>query len=213
MPDVIAREFARFIGAERRAGRLPAVPRKPMAEGELWHPVTVDLERATELMRVAALRASGIFRATKRNEVVWVDGDRELAVGIAELGIALAEGLLRVVIPVRCDQIGTTRVEVPFAVGSAKAPSGLFASTFQRPSGPPVIVSAWGDALVAFAWQCLLGLVTGVAGAVGKDARGNVLVPVDLAVSARAIQVLPMARHRFSGASGLRANITGRVAR
>ena len=65
--------------------------------------------------------------------------------------------------------------------------------------------AAWGDALVAFAWQCVLGLITGIAAATGKDARGNLLVPVELAVSARGIQILPMARHRFSGSSTLKA--------
>ena len=204
MPESIAPAFERFIASERKANRL-ADPPQVLAEGEVWHPVSVDAERATALLRVAALRASGIFRATKRTEVVWVDGDRELAVNVAELQVALQDGLLRVLIPVRCDQTGATRVEVAFAVGSPNAPAGLFASTFRRPSGPPLIVSAWGEALVAFAWQCVLGLVTGLAGAVGKDARGNVLVPVDLAASAGVLQVMPMARHRFSGTSGLRA--------
>jgi len=210
MSETVAPAFERFIAAERKAKRLAAAPR-PLVEGQLSHPVTIDVEHATELLRVAALRASGIFHVSKRTEVVWTEGDRELAVGIAELRVALADGLLRVLIPVRCDQTGATRVEVAFAVGTSKSPAGLFASTFQRPSGPPVIVSAWGDALVAFAWQCVLGLLTGIAGAVGKDARGNVLVPVELAVSSRAIQVVPMARHRFSGTSGLRTVATGRV--
>jgi hypothetical protein len=213
MPDVIAPEFARFVSAERRAGRLPALPGKSMAAGELSNPVVVDAKRASEFVRVAARRSAGLFHPTKRREIIWVDGDRELAVSVADLQVKLADGLIKVLIPVLCDQTGATRVEVAFAVGSAKAPSGLFASTFQRPSGPPVIVSAWGDALVAFAWQCLLGLVTGLAGAVGKDSRGNVLVPVELSVSARTIQVVPMARHRFSGARGLRTTIAERVTR
>jgi hypothetical protein len=209
MADTVAPAFERFIANERVAKRLAAPPApQALAEGELWHPVSVDAQRATELLQVAALRASGIFHATKRTEVVWVEGDREIAIGIADLRVALGDGLLRVLIPVRSDQTGATHVEVAFAVGSAKAPAGLFASTLQQPSGPAVIVSAWGDALVAFAWQCLLGLVTGLAGAVGKDARGNVLVPVDLVASTRTLQVLPMARHRFSGASGLRTAIT-----
>jgi hypothetical protein len=205
MSETVAPAFERFVADERKAKRLAAPPHA-LAEGELWHPITVDVERATELLRVAALRASGFFRATQRTEVVWVEGDRELAVVVAELRVALADGMLRVRIPVRCDQTGPTNVEVAFAVGSPKAPAGLFASTFRRPSGPPTIVSAWGESLVAFAWQCVLGLVTGLAGAMGKDSRGNILVPVELVVSARAIQVVPMARHRFSGSSGLRVN-------
>jgi hypothetical protein len=45
--------------------------------------------------------------------------------------------------------------------------------------------------------------VAGIAGAVGKDARGNLLVPVELTASERGIQIVPMARHRFAGVSGL----------
>jgi hypothetical protein len=36
------------------------------------------------------------------------------------------------------------------------------------------VVEVWGEALVTFAWQCALGLVS------GTDARGNLLVPVEL---------------------------------
>ena len=94
--------------------------------------------------------------------------------------VELADGLIRVTLPVRCDQTGDAVIEVVFAVGSAKEPSGLYASTYRRPNGPALIVDTWGEALVAFAWQCVLGMVTGIAGAVGKDTRGNVLVPAEL---------------------------------
>jgi hypothetical protein len=204
----VAPAFARFLSAERRANRLPEAP-QPLREGATGHPVSVKTGNASELLRAAAMRASGIYHASKHTEVVWVEGDRELAVGIAELQVALELGLLRVQIPVRCDQTGPTRVEVAFAVGTPKAPAGLFASTFRRPSGPALIVDAWGDALVAFAWECVLGLVTGLAGAVGKDERGNVLVPVELSVTRGAMQVVPMARHRFSGSSGLTTKTGG----
>ena len=89
-------------------------------------------------------------------------------------------------------------VDVAFAVGTANQPSGLYASAYRRPNGPPLIVEAWGDSLVAFAWECLLGLITGVAGASGKDARGDNLVPVELTAAPNGITILPMARYRFS---------------
>lgn len=202
MSDTVAPAYARFAEAERRAGRIAAAPIS-LDEGELWHPLAVKDEQARALLRIAAQRASGLFRQTTRKEVVWVEGDRELAIGIAELDVALETGFVRVLIPVRCDQTGATKVEVIFAVGSPREPTGLFASTFRRPVGPPLIVEAWSDALVAFAWQCILGLVAGLAGAVGKDARGNVLVPAELSVERGVMQVMPMARHRFSGSSGL----------
>jgi len=211
MSDTVAPDFVRFVSEARRANRLPAMD-VPPAEGDVGHPVVVEAGKASELLRVAALRAAGLFRPTQRTEVVWVDGDRELAVGVAELRLELDDGLLRVHVPVRCDQTGPTRVEVPFAVGAPGDPAGLFASTFRRPIGPRLIVDAWGEALVAFAWSCVLGLVTGLAGATGKDSRGNVLVPVELTVTRRAIEIVPMARHRFSGSSGLKPTATKVVA-
>ena len=203
MPDVIAPQFASFIAAERHAGRLSATSR-PMAVGEPLDPVVVDAKRASELLRVVARRMVGLFHPSRRREVVWVDGDRELAVGIADLQMNVADGFIQVLIPVRCDQTGKATVKVVFAVGSRDEPSGLYASTYRRPIGPAPIVDAWGEALVAFAWQCVLGLTSGIAGAVGKDNRGNVLVPVELTASRRGVEITPMARHRFAGSSGLR---------
>jgi hypothetical protein len=203
MADEVAPEFTRFINEERRASRLPASLR-PLAEGELSHSVFVKNERASEFLRVAAKRAVGLFRPTRRTEVVWVNGDSELAVNLVDLNVTLSDGLIGVLIPVRCDQTGDARIEVIFAVGKPDEPTGLYASTYRRPNGPPLIVAVWGDALVAFAWQCVLGMITGIAGATGKDARGNVLVPVELTASKKGIEIVPMARHRFAGSSGLR---------
>lgn len=203
MADSVAPEFARFITEERRARRLPS-QRGRLGEGERSHPVFVDPQRAAEFVRVAARRASGLYRPTRRTEVVWVNGDSELAVSLVELDVKVADGLIWVLVPVRCDQTGPATVEVVFAVGSPKEPAGLFASTHRTPSGPPLIISAWGEALVAFAWQCVLGMISGIAAATGKDARGNVFVPVELAASGRGLEITPMARFRFSGSSGLR---------
>lgn len=206
MAETVAPEFARFVESERRAKRLPQATRK-MAEGEVFEPVFIEAGRSIELMRVASRRAAGFFHPTQRSEVVWVEGENELAVGIAGIDVKLGDGLIRVLIPVRCDQSGQARVEVLFATGSPTEPAGLYAATARRPNGPEIVVAAWGDALVAFAWQCVLDLVTGIAAATGKDARGNLLVPVELAVSARGIQILPMARHRFAGSSTLKSAV------
>lgn len=203
MAEAVAPEFARFVEAERRAKRLPMASRK-MVEGQVFEPVFIEAGQSVELMRVASRRAAGFFRPTKRTEVVWVEGENELAVGIAGVDVKLSDGLIRVLIPVRCDQTGEATVEVLFATGSPTEPAGLYAATPRRPNGPEVVLAAWGGALVAFAWQCVLDLVTGIAAAIGKDARGNLLVPVELVVSARGVQILPMARHRFTGSSTLK---------
>ncbi len=206
MAETVAPEFARFVEAERRAKRLPMATRK-MAEGDVFEPVFIEAGQSIELMRVASRRAAGFFRPTKRTEVVWVEGENELAVGIAGVDVKLGDGLIRVLVPVRCDQTGAASVELLFATGSPTEPAGLYAATSRRPNGPEIVIAAWGDALVAFAWQCVLDLITGIAAATGKDARGNLLVPVELAVSARGIQILPMARHRFAGSSTLKSTV------
>jgi hypothetical protein len=212
MADAVAPEFARFITEERRASRLPAL-RRQLAEGEISQPILIEPGRASEFLRVAAKRAVGLFRPTKRTEIVWVQGDSELAINLANLDVKLSDGLIQVLIPVRCDQIEAATIEVVFAVGAPNEPAGLYASTYRRPNGPPLIVGAWGEALVAFAWQCVLGMITGIAGATGKDARGNILVPVELTASDRGLQIVPMARHRFAGSSGLRTATKTRGAR
>lgn len=202
MTDSVAPEFARFVASERAAKRIATVPRA-LKEGAVVQPITLTPARLRELARVAARRASGLFRDAKHAEVVWVRGDSELAVNIAEVGVQLSEGQVVLVLIVRSDQSGRAEIAVPFAVGGRDAPAGMYAATFRKPSGPALIVETWGDALVAFAWQCLLELVSGIAGAVGKDARGNVLVPVELMASKRALSIVPMARHRFSGSTSL----------
>lgn len=201
---MVVPEYVRYVAAQRRAGHISVAPR-PLAAGTATKPIFVEAGQVSELLRIAARRAAGLFHATKHTEVVWVDGDRELAVNLVELQVKLAAGLFKVMLPVRCDQTGSAVVEVVFAVGSQDQPSGLYASTYRRPNGPPLIVGAWGESLIAFAWQCVLSMVSGIAGAVGKDDRGSVLVPVELAASKSGVQIVPMARHRFAGSSGLKS--------
>ena len=196
MSDDVAPEFVSFLKEERKRTKITVAPRA-LKEGELARPVFVDIKAIPGLLRTAARRAAKLPQR-KQGEVIWVQGDRELALNLDGLNARLADGLIRILIPVRSDQTGRGTVDVAFAVGTAKQPSGLYASAYRRPNGPPLIVEAWGESLVAFAWQCLLGFVTGVAGAAGKDAGGDHLVPVELTASAKGITILPMARYRFS---------------
>ena len=99
-----------------------------------------------------------------------------------------------VTIPVSCDQTGDTQVHVTFVVGDQKRPAGLLAATEQRPRGPAVIVDAWGDNLVAYAWHVVIEVMTNVAGAAGRDLDGSRLVAVGVAVSGDEVRVTPMAR-------------------
>jgi hypothetical protein len=194
-------DFERFLAAERRAQGLMAT-RQPLPPGGVGQPLTITTELASRLSIEAAKRAAGFFRPTRRAETVWVDGDNELAVGIGGVHLQTASGVVVVTIPVRCDQTGPTEAHVTFAVGRPGRPAGLYATAQRRPRAPQLIADTWGDALVAFAWQVLLEVVSGLAAATGKDARGNHLVPVELEASAQGLRIIPMARYHFAGAMG-----------
>lgn len=204
--DGIAPEYRRYIAGQRSAAeRTVLAPRA--ASGELGKTVRVDPRSAVGLLRVAARRASGFVRpgsGEQHPQVLWVDGDNALAVLIARVDLRFGEGTITVRIPVRCDQTGDSLVEVLFATGSANRPAGLYAAAQRRPSGPAIVVATWGDSLVAFAWEAVLGMVAGLAAAAGKDTRGNVLVPAEMVASANGLVLQPMARHRFAGGSGLK---------
>ena len=121
LAEDVAPEYVRFVAAQRRAGRA-ARPPVAMAPGDLDEPIDIDPDSAGRLLAVAAKRAAGLFRPTKRTEVVWVDGDSELAVGVADVDVQLDDGLIVVTIPVRCDQTEPATVDVTFAVGAPRPP-------------------------------------------------------------------------------------------
>jgi hypothetical protein len=200
MPASIATEYLKFVAQQHTA--LPqAAVRAPLTEGQLHPPIDMGGGTARELLAVAMREAAGLYRPSTRKEVVWVDGSDELAVALEPSDLAIDDGVLALTLAVRCDQTGDARVRITFVCGSPDQPAGLFAATHRVPEGPALVVDRWGDALVAFAWQCVLGLFSGLAAAAGKDARGQVLVPVEVMVTAKGLTILPMARHRFTGQS------------
>lgn len=180
-------------------GDEPLRDRSPIVSGELLEPIHVDPESASRLVPVAARIAAGFFRPTRRTVIVWVEGDSELAVEIGGVGVQLGSGRVDMTLPVRCDQTGPAEVIVTFAVGEPERPAGIYASTPRRPTGPQLVVDTWGEVLVAFAWKTLLTLVAQLAGAQGKDGRGNVLVPAELSATREGLTILPMGRFRFYG--------------
>jgi hypothetical protein len=191
-------------GRERRPGE--SGPDRPLTigTGELGEPVHLDPDSAVRLVVTAAKMAAGFFRPTRRSVIVWREGDSELAVEIGSVKIAIGSGRVDIVLPVRCDQTGPADVIVTFAVGREGQPAGLYASTLRRPLGPKLVIDTWGEALVAFAWNTLLTLTSQLAGASGKDTRGNVLIPAELTANADGLIIHPMGRFRFSGAAGLK---------
>ncbi|CAH0137422.1 hypothetical protein SRABI26_00388 [Arthrobacter sp. Bi26] len=210
MAETVPPEFDRFISRKQAAGDRHR-PERPLAAGDTEQPIFANAVEAAELIGAAAKRAVGLYRPSRRTEAVWVKGESQLVVGLTGFEVTTGDGLLTVVVPVRCDQTGRARVSVTFVTGTDKHPAGVYAATHRRPQGPAMIIETWGENLVAYAWQCLLGLVAGVAGAVGKDNRGNILVPAEMTVNADGITVVPMARHRFAGSTGLTTTIRPRT--
>ena len=204
MADSVVPEYARFVADERRAGRLAAV-RAAMREGEVFDTVFVEGGKLAEFARVAARRGAGLLRPTQRTEIVWVDGANQLAIDIAKLDVRVAEGRSTCAIPVRCDQTGSAR---------RGAVRGRLRQGAGRPVRRRVEASRAGPS-----WSSTCGATrsspspgsacsassSGIAAATGKDARGNLLVPVELVADARGVGIVPMARHRFAGSSGLEA--------
>jgi hypothetical protein len=135
MGESVAREFERFVAAERRAGRIGALP-GPMREGQVFDTVFVEAAKLAEFARVAARRGAGLLRPSARSEIVWVEGANQLAIDIAKLDVRVADGVIRVMIPVRSDQTGSVPIEVLFVVSSASEPAGLYAAASKKPSGP-----------------------------------------------------------------------------
>jgi hypothetical protein len=163
-----------------------------------------------DLLRVPAGDAQRILRETvhlvadipplSSPEVVWVLGASELIVHTAGMGLSCLTGQVTVSVPVACDQMPDgTNVQVPFAVGTEEAPSGLVMSTLARPAGPAAVVDAWAGSLVAFAWEALLHLAQQLCAAAGHDGAGQPLVPAYIGAARGVLLVQPMARHATVG--------------
>lgn len=183
-------------------GLLPAAP---VSAGTVAGTVQLSTAQATALFAPAAGVAAGIdpLAATPAPaSVKWQEGDHELLVFPSKVTARFGTGVIAVSIPVSCDQTGDALVYVSFVVGDPKQPAGLIAATDVRPQGPAVIVDAWGDALIAFAWHVVLEVVANVAGAAGRDVDGSRLVPIALAASPDGLAVVPMARHAFDRVRG-----------
>jgi hypothetical protein len=181
---------------KRCPGLLPDDPVKP---GTVVDDVALKPAEAAALFPAAAALAAGVDQpgADRTTAVLWREGDLELLVQPAGVTARFGTGMVVVTIPVSCDQTGATEVHVTFVVGDQKRPAGMLATTEQRPRGPAVIVDAWGDSLVAYAWHVVVEVMTNVAGAAGRDLDGSRLVPVGVAVSGDEVRVTPMARHPF----------------
>lgn len=188
---------------KRCPGLLPAEDLPP---GGVGQPVPLPARAASALIPTAIQQAV-VTAATGRTPlpdaelpatVLWEEGPDALLVDVGATAVDLADGMIAVTVPVRCDQLPGPRrqaVTIRFAVGTAERPTGLYAATSSHPLGPPVVVGRWGEALTALAWSALLDVVRGIARRAGRDLDGGGLVPVALVASSGGIAVLPQARH------------------
>lgn len=200
MPTVnpISAECKRLLELVRQ--RCPGLlPLDPVEAGTVVGTVHLGPDEAARLFPPAAAVAAGLdrFAPDRPGPVLWREGDRELLILPAKVAARFGPGVIAVSIPVQCDQTGSGLVHVSLVVGDPGRPAGLVAVTEERPRGPAVVVDAWVDNLVAFAWHVVLEVVNGIAGEAGRDVDGSRLVPIGLAASREGLFIVPMARHSF----------------
>jgi hypothetical protein len=195
LPEDFADLLARLMALLRRllAGLGAAAP---LPAGTVGPEIPIDPGSFTRLFVSAATQAGGAA-AGSTGTVVWQLGGHELEVAVGQVQVKLDDGLIAVSIPVSCDQVKAAVVQVPFAIGSKTAPAGLIAATEQTPRGPDMIVRVWGEALVAFAWQTLLTVLTRIAGRAGVDADGAGLIPAAINAGTDGVRILTQARQTF----------------
>lgn len=197
----ISDECQRLLAQVRQ--RCPGLlPPDPVGAGTVVGTVPLRPDEAARLFPPAAAVAAGLdrFSSESPGSVLWREGDRELLILPARVTARFGRGVIAVSIPVQCDQSGSGFVHVSFVVGDPSSPAGLVAATEERPRGPAVVVDAWGENLVAFAWHIVLEVVSGIAGEAGRDVDGSRLVPIGLAASPDGLFIVPMARHTFDRA-------------
>lgn len=193
-------EECKRLLAELRKRCPGLIPPDPLGAGQTGPEIPVDPKSAIALMQAA-------LRPARGETILMREGDNELLVDVAKIGLRFADGLVIVLIPVRCDQVRATMIQVPFAVGSSKRPAGLIAATESAPRGPLLVTEIWGEALTALAWQALLGVAASLAAESGRDVDGAGLIPVGLRATENGLQILTMARHPFDR---IRPNALGR---
>ena len=197
----------RTTRAAPRAGRLlgvdlddvsflPRLRRSKFVPGAVVDaPIHVKDAAAQQLLRSIVHLVADI-PADSPPDVVWQQGRNELLVVTDTVTLGCSSGLVAIGVRVDCDQIDEpATISVPIAVGTTKAPRGLIMSTFSRPLGPAGVVDAWSDALVGFAWECLLELTRKLCAEIGSDTQGRPLIPVEIGAAPKLLMIRAMARH------------------
>ena len=185
--------FASLITELLAASRNPAaaiVPVKPLPAGTAGTEIPINLAMLQKLVLAAAT-------LDNPGQQVWTDGSSDLLVLTGKVSVALDDGLLLLTIPVSCDQFANAAIQVPFALGGKKSPSGMVMATEKRPRGPDLIVDVWAEQLTAFAWHLVMAIVVKAAGQSGIDEDGASLIPISMTSTKEGLTLLPLARHTF----------------
>lgn len=148
----------------------------------------VEAEKAQRLLQQSVRLVADLPKDSSA-DVVWVQGASELLVRTGSIGLDCREGLITVTLTVTCDQLREDAlVQVPFAVGTDRAPAGLVMSALTRPVGVDVVIDEWSSALTAFAWEAVLHLAQTLC------AQEGAFVPASIAAGRGVLLILPVER-------------------
>lgn len=148
----------------------------------------VEAEKAQRLLQQSVRLVADLPKESS-GDVVWVQGASELLVRTGSIGLDCREGLITVTLIVACDQLREDApIDVPFAVGTERAPAGLVMSALTRPVGVDLVIDEWSSALTAFAWEALIHLAQMLCAQQGS------FVPASIAAGRGVLLILPVER-------------------
>lgn len=173
-------------------GLLPA---GPVPAGEIAAPIEVGTDDLQQLLLIAV----GVTDKRRRNRVVWELAGSELLVHLQSMRVQVIRGLVLVGLTVETNETGRVEVTVPFAVGQSGHLSGMIVTTEPKPRGPTIIIDRWGDAIIAAAWQAILGVIGTLSARAGVDELGNPLLPGAVVAEDNRLAVVAQAAHKFEG--------------
>jgi hypothetical protein len=173
-----------------RAGARESLPPGAVADA-----VEIEDGHFEQLARAA------VAPAEEARSVVWRDADAEVVVHLDRTRVRARDGLVLIGLTLESDQTGVAEVVVPFAVGTDERAAGMVAATERKPRGPDVLVTRWGDAIIATAWLAFVETAASIARLRGSDLEGEPLRPGAFSARSGQITVVPQARHVFERAS------------
>jgi hypothetical protein len=172
-----------------RAARLPERT-VDLVEGRNERPAPGGLGIARS---IDDRQLTGLIRdAVGSGRIRWLARGGEAVVLRDATRAASQAGVVLVGMTLQTDQTGEQELTVPFAVGSATRDAGLLATTHRVPDGHVELARAFGEAVVATAWQALLAVAVGLAAA-GTSTTGRTLQPALLRAAPGRLTVVPRA--------------------